>query len=366
MKRRLRVPAAAAGLSALCAPFALPPGAGATPGTSSLSSVMARGAVSGTITNLSGSSLTVQTRGRRMGLVNVLTRAASRITHQDYPYVYGGGHAHAGQASVGMPGPGHNGRRRGFDCSGAVAAVLVAGGLWPAGSGVPDEAGIINQLRSQHLIAPGAGRGPVQVTLYDDPHVHIFMNIDGRFFGTSDGAGGGNRRGGAGWLDDGAPDATSRYYRRFHLLPSVLRSSIPSGHIVTFQSGAWSATMAQLHLGEKVRVAYRENRSGSMIATRIAFPGARRASGTVTALGVLGRSFTVKRSGGSEMAFSVGEDAALLQAVTVGEHVAVTYVKSGSRLLARLVTGNGRGGWAGGGGYGPGGGSWGGGGWDGR
>ncbi len=76
-------------------------------------------------------------------MLNALTTAADRSTAADYPYVWGGGHGQAGIASVGMKGPGYNGKRRGFDCSGAVAAVLVAGGLWPAGHSVPNDAGLI-------------------------------------------------------------------------------------------------------------------------------------------------------------------------------------------------------------------------------
>ena len=121
----------------------------------------------------------------------------------------------AGIASIGIKGPGYNGRRIGFDCSGSVAAVLAGAGVWQPTSGVPNDAGIIAELTSEHLIARGAGRGASEVTLYDDPGVHIFMNIDGHFFGTSDGGGGGNPAGGAGWLDDGAPDATS------HVLQAV-------------------------------------------------------------------------------------------------------------------------------------------------
>ena len=67
--------------------------------------------------------------------------------------------------------------------------------------------------------------------LYDDPGVHIFMNVDGRFFGTSDGGGGGDAKGGAGWLYDGAPDAFTTYYRCYHLLATVLRGSTNAGHI---------------------------------------------------------------------------------------------------------------------------------------
>ena len=54
-----------------------------------------------------------------------LTAAANSVTAGDFPYVYGGGHAEAGIASIGIKGPGYNGRRIGLDCSGSVAAVLV-------------------------------------------------------------------------------------------------------------------------------------------------------------------------------------------------------------------------------------------------
>jgi hypothetical protein len=103
---------------------------------------VAHGSVPGTITALSGSSFTIQTAGRRTGVVNALTAAAAYVTSQDYPYVYGGGHAQAGIASIGINGPGYNGKRAGYDCSGSVVAVLAGAGLWPAGGGVPNDAGI--------------------------------------------------------------------------------------------------------------------------------------------------------------------------------------------------------------------------------
>jgi hypothetical protein len=238
---------------------------------------IARGTLRGRITYASGSELTVQTHGRQTGVVDALVAAATRITSEDYPYVYGGGHAQAGVASVGIPGPGYNGHRRGYDCSGSVAAVLVAGGLWPAGTGVPADNGIISQLRSQGVIGRGAGAGPVEVTLYDDPGVHIFMNIDGRFFGTSDGGGGGDRRGGPGWLNDGAPDATASSYRRYHFLPSALRGSVSSGHEVTFDLGTLEPLSSQFQTGEQIRVSYTERRSGLMVATAAGAAPANRA-----------------------------------------------------------------------------------------
>jgi hypothetical protein len=117
------------------------------------------------------------------------------------------------------------------------------------------------------------------VTLYDHPGVHIFMNIDGRFFGTSDGAGGGNPNGGAGWLDDGAPDASRRAYRAYHFVPSVLRSSTTAGHIVSFQLAALAEPTA-LQIGDTVQVAYQENRGGSLFATSLTYPGSTAAAGT--------------------------------------------------------------------------------------
>lgn len=299
---------------------------------------LAHGSVSGTVSTLSGSLVTVHTPGRRTGVVDTLTQAATRITRQDFPYVYGGGHARAGVASVGMPGPGYNGRRRGYDCSGAVAAVLVAGGLWPAGTGVPNDAWVIRQLRDQHLIAPGAGSGPVEVTLYDDPGSHIFMNIDGRFFGTSDGGGGGDKRGGAGWLNDGAPDATAHWYKRYHFRRSALRGSVRSGHDVTFDLGRLTSLAGQLHPGEKLRVSYRERRSGKFTALTVGPVRGSTTTGTVGLIAIDGSTFTVQGAGGKSRTFSLATDPAALALISLGDRVRVVYTRHGSKLNARLVT----------------------------
>lgn len=80
--------------------------------------------------------------------LTALAHAADAVTAGGYPYVYGGG-------------------------------------VWPAGTGIPADNGVIARLRSERLIGGGTGT----VTLYDKPGVHIFMSIDGRFFGTSDGGG---------------------------------------------------------------------------------------------------------------------------------------------------------------------------------
>jgi len=314
------------------------PAASAHAASASSLRVTARGAVTGTITALSGSSFTIQTAGRRTGVVNALTTAAARVTGQDYPYVYGGGHAQAGIASIGTKGPGYNGKRTGYDCSGSVAAVLAGAGLWPAGGGVPNDAGIIAQLLREHLIARGAGTGPVAVTLYDHPGAHIFMNIDGRFFGTSDGGGGGNPRGGAGWLDDGAPDATSRSYKPYHFFPWVLKGSTTAGHIDGFALDALSGDAAVLELGVKVRVTYEQTRSGRMFATALAYPGAITASGTVESIANDDSSLTIQASDGSSLTLLTQDAPQLVEDVVAGDTVSVTYLQSGSSVIALSLT----------------------------
>jgi hypothetical protein len=309
-----------------------------TPSAAASSGTVFTGSATGTVITVSGSSFTIQTAGRQIGVVNAMTAAANSITRRDYPYVYGGGHAEAGTASVGIKGPGHNGRRRGFDCSGSVAAVLASAGLWPAGSGVPSDAGIISTLRSEGLIARGVGKGPVQVTLYDHRGVHIFMNIDGRFFGTSDGGGGGNPRGGAGWLDDGAPDASSRVYKAYHFRRSVLRDSTSSGHILSLQVGALQSGVAGLALGEELQVSYAETSAGQLLATAVGFPAATTTSGTVVSVAADGSSFMIQTSAGTSMTFSTGADYALVQNLIVGDTAQVTFTSSASGPIALAVT----------------------------
>jgi hypothetical protein len=301
--------------------------------------VIAHGVVVGHVSTLNGGSFTVQTAGRRIGVVDALIAAANRIQSQDTPYVYGGGHASAGTASIGIPGPGYDGKRTGFDCSGAVGAVLVGGGLWPAGSGVPRDDGIITQLRSEGLIAPGVGRGPVQVTLWDHPTVHIFMNIDGRFFGTSDGGAGADSNGGAGWLSDGAPDTYNSAFKPYHLRPAVLKSSTGSGQSFGFQLRSQTA-YGSLVTGEKVRVAYKELASGTMIAAAITYPGSLTVTGTVGSISP-GGSFTLDRPNGSTLTLATGAGSQLLDGVLEGDTVRVVYSKAGSRLVAHtlVVTG---------------------------
>ena len=153
----------------------------------------------------------------------MLTEAAT-ISKDDYPYVYGGGHSQAGAPS---------GSPKGFDCSGAVAAVLAAGGLWPWGSSVPDDAGVISQLRSNNFIVPGQGTGRPECTLFDNPGTHIFMRLNGTFFGTSDGDDGNASQpnGGAGWLYDSHSDASSSAFHAYHVPVAILGQQVTAAAV---------------------------------------------------------------------------------------------------------------------------------------
>ncbi|MGA2010608.1 MAG: hypothetical protein ABSH51_08770 [Solirubrobacteraceae bacterium] len=294
---------------------------------------VAQGEITGTITAAGASTLTIQTAGRPRGMISALTAAADALSAEEYPYVWGGGHAQAGVPSVGVRGgPGYNGRRIGFDCSGSVAAVLAGAGLWPAGSGVPSDAGVIGQLLADGQIARGPGVAPDEVTLYDDPGVHIFMNIDGRFFGTSDG-GAGNPKGGPTWLDDSAPDAANRAFRRYHLIASVLGSTTTAGHLYTFQTGADPAIAAGAETGDRVRIGYTETPSGTINADAIAYVGAVTVTGAVSALAADGSSLTIATPAGTAVTLTTSAVPGLLEGVAVGDSVAVTYAADAAGLL---------------------------------
>ncbi|MEO6859221.1 MAG: hypothetical protein ABI323_11670, partial [Solirubrobacteraceae bacterium] len=259
------------------------------------------GAITGRITSAGSSTITVQTAGPRIGVVNALTRAADTLAAGNYPYVWGGGHGLVGVASVGARGPGYNGHRRGFDCSGSVATVLSGAGLWPVSSGVPGDYGVIQYLRRAGLIVRGPGRAPNSVNLYDDPGVHIFMSINGRYFGTSNG-GGGNSKGGPTWLDDSASLSYSHAYHRWHFQPWVLRNRVIYGHSYAFQTIAHPELLYGAEAGDTVRVNYAEWPTGSMGVKVLTYAGAATVTGTVTAFD--GSTLTVQTASGSSLVFA--------------------------------------------------------------
>jgi hypothetical protein len=294
----------------------------------------------GTLVGLGWSSFTIRAGGRRMSVVRALTAAADAVTHGDYPYVYGGGHAEAGTASIGIKGPGYNGRRIGFDCSGAVGAVLAGADLLPPGMPVPNDAGVIVALRQQKLIARGVGRGPNAVTFWDKPGVHIFMSINGRDFGTSDGGAGNftQPHGGAGWLNDGAPDASSPAFKPYHLVASALSATAIYGPTLTFQTGGAYNLLEGVALGDDLRVSYRRDRKGGLTAREVAFADAQTVTATITAVAGDHSSVTLQTDGGHTLTLATGAPH-LLDWVGVGDDVSVTYTPGadGGLPVARVI-----------------------------
>jgi hypothetical protein len=283
-------------------------------------------------------NFTVQTDGQRTGVLNALARAATAVTEQDYPYVWGGGHAEAGVASVGdIGGPGANGKQIGYDCSGAVAAVLAAAGLWPAGGAVPNDAGVIAELLLRGEIAPGPGTAPDEVTLYDHPGVHIFMNIAGRFFGTSDGGQGPNPKGGAGWIDDNASDVANPAFKEYHIVPSVLQNQTVYGHDFTFQLSPASSLADDFLIGDDVRVGY-VARAGTMDAVALGWVGQMQATATVTGFTPDGTGIIVRTQTGQTMTVDGSDVEDVLASVEPGDTVNFVYLRSGTSLVARTLS----------------------------
>jgi hypothetical protein len=299
--------------------------------------------VTGTLTSNSAFSFMIQTPGNAVGVLNALTSAATRVAASDYPYVWGGGHSQPGIASVGLKGPGYNGKRRGFDCSGSVVAVLVAGGLWPTGTPVPSDAGVIRYLRRAKLIERGAGPGPQEVTLYDDPGVHIFMNIDGRFFGTSDGDRGGDARGGPGWLDDGASDATNPAFKRYHFVAGALKATTTAGYALAFQFGPGVSLLSGYPIGAKVRVVYKTTTAGTMVAQSVTLVGESTVTGTVQPIAPGDSTLTVTTTAGKTLTFPAVAGSALAAELAsgqlaAGDTVSVSYIKVSGVVTLIAVT----------------------------
>ena len=109
--------------------------------------------------------------------------AAESIDRKRYPYSWGGGHGRIGQPSRGTRTSTGGPIGTGYDCSGAVSAVLAAGGL------------LKRPLTSGGLMSWGKGGAGKRLAVATDPG-HVIMRLGNRWFGTS----GQNPGGGAGWL----------------------------------------------------------------------------------------------------------------------------------------------------------------------
>jgi hypothetical protein len=141
-------------------------------------SVSSSGLIAGSTT--ATSSLTAAGSGLG-GSAGKMVSQAQALNSKRYNYEWGGGH-NAGFLPT--HGTGHgSGPGIGYDCSGAVSSVLHAGGALKA-----------PLVASQFMNWGAAGKGK-NVSIFASP-VHTFMELAGRYFGTSTK----NPGGGAGWL----------------------------------------------------------------------------------------------------------------------------------------------------------------------
>ena len=222
-------------------------------GLGSASASAATSPVTGRIVAVTPGDFIVRTPGSTGGKLNEMVSYADKLEAKNYPYVYAGGHAKVGVAS--------GAHAMGFDCSGVVGAVLAAAGLWPKGTSVPGDTGVIQQLLARKLIASGPASGPYQVALLDKPGQDIQTKINGRFYGTGVGS-----RGGPGWLD-GAISFTG--YKQYHVLPSVLGERSSDGNDMTFTFGTSASQQtiaAEVTVGAEVQVTYTEAGSSTIRA----------------------------------------------------------------------------------------------------
>lgn len=126
--------------------------------------------------------------GLSSNLVQEATKRANILERRGLSYLWGGGHQ-ASKINVRKTGP--------LDCSGAVSAVL---GINPRVSGDFEKFG-----------KPGRAPKGKGITIYANPE-HVLMEINGKFFGTSQS----NPGGGAGWIEERpSKEYLSRFTARY-------------------------------------------------------------------------------------------------------------------------------------------------------
>jgi hypothetical protein len=130
----------------------------------------------------------------------------------------------------------------GFDCSGAVSAVLGAAGLLKAPEATE---GIVSALGSTLL--PGTSNAANAVNLFvlpSGPNAHTFLQINGLYWGTSDGNGGNASQSndGAGYLPgSSSPDASNSAFQQYHIDPAKLLDKTTYSYTIAGGSGNTSA-----------------------------------------------------------------------------------------------------------------------------
>lgn len=139
----------------------------------------------------SSSSSSTSPKGGGSVIQNMVSKASAIAAHH-YPYTFGGGHGGGFNPTVGSNG------LLGYDCSGAVSAVLNAGGLL----GSPEATGALAGWG-----AAGAGKNmAVYVENSSAGGGHTIMSLLGRLWGTHGGSSGGI---GGEWLPGTDPNSFS-------------------------------------------------------------------------------------------------------------------------------------------------------------
>jgi len=141
----------------------------------------------------------------------------NQIAGHKYNYEWGGGHNVGFQPTAGV---GHgSGPGVGYDCSGAISAILHAAGMLRAPL-------VASQFMSYGQPGPG---GKNDLTIYASPG-HVFAELGGRFFGTSMS----NPGGGAGWFQRAQ---TAGYtIRHVSLAGAPAMHLTPQGGLVPFRA----------------------------------------------------------------------------------------------------------------------------------
>ena len=168
-------------------------------------------------------SATAQTRSRLVPerLSQGMIAYATKITTDQYPYVWGGGHAHAGTPSTGEPGAGYDGTKVGFDCSGLVGALFAAVGLGlKLGDPIGNNDSLITQLTNAGVLQSGQGDPTLECTVFNIPGQHIYARLCGQYFAAQ---------------QPGVPDG---FYKNGSVLPGSVAYHVPQATLKEYTTGS--------------------------------------------------------------------------------------------------------------------------------
>lgn len=195
-----------------------------------------------------GNQVTNASDPKSGSLMSAIINSADSISAANFPYVWGGGHTSIGVPDKGDVGAdGNTGAFIGYDCSGSVSAVLGAAGLLQS----PESTQGMIQALGKYAVA-GRGSGNPEVTIWINPATHVFLEINGQYWGTSIGMGASpnhtngrenNASSGPTWWKKGssAPDTSS--FTPYHIPRTYLATPTTSSATVKNATTAPPETM---------------------------------------------------------------------------------------------------------------------------